>query len=146
MGLGRSTEHNHRWGILECASWGTSPDKAPTIVLLHEGLGCVAMWKDFPQKLGPEQILPIHVQDMGGLIPLRLRALLITCRLRQKHVTKSIGSNWFSTRDLGHSDVANCGLLWCSVSDQRIRGLILMAPHFFTENGTFGNRQGKSSL
>ena len=23
----------------------------PTLVLLHEGLGCVAMWRDFPQQL-----------------------------------------------------------------------------------------------
>ena len=28
---------------LECASWGSLPDKAPTIILLHEGLGSVAM-------------------------------------------------------------------------------------------------------
>ena len=27
------------------------PDQAPTIVMLHEGLGCVALWRDFPQKL-----------------------------------------------------------------------------------------------
>ncbi|MDH3452703.1 MAG: alpha/beta hydrolase, partial [Gammaproteobacteria bacterium] len=23
----------------------------PTLVLLHEGLGCVSMWRDFPQRL-----------------------------------------------------------------------------------------------
>ena len=25
--------------------------KAPTIVMLHEGLGCVALWRDFPARL-----------------------------------------------------------------------------------------------
>ena len=36
---------------LEYACWGPAPDQAPTIVLLHEGLGCVALWRDFPAKL-----------------------------------------------------------------------------------------------
>ncbi|NDH26725.1 MAG: alpha/beta hydrolase, partial [Rhodobacteraceae bacterium] len=51
---------------LECASWGTSPDKAPTIVLLHEGLGCVAMWKDFPQKLALKTGFGVFAYSRAG--------------------------------------------------------------------------------
>ena len=36
---------------LEALAYGPPPDRAPTIVMLHEGLGCVALWRDFPQKL-----------------------------------------------------------------------------------------------
>ncbi|MCB1525430.1 MAG: alpha/beta hydrolase, partial [Rhodoblastus sp.] len=36
---------------LEGAWWGPGPDAAPTLVLLHEGLGCVGLWNDFPAKL-----------------------------------------------------------------------------------------------
>ena len=36
---------------IEAAWHGPAPEKAPTLVLLHEGLGSVAMWKEFPQKL-----------------------------------------------------------------------------------------------
>ena len=36
---------------LETAWWGEGPDTAPTLVLLHEGLGCVALWRDFPDAL-----------------------------------------------------------------------------------------------
>ena len=36
---------------LEAAWWGPPPEAAPTLVLLHEGLGCVAMWRDFPARL-----------------------------------------------------------------------------------------------
>lgn len=36
---------------LEVASWGPPPGEAPTIVMLHEGLGCVALWRDFPEAL-----------------------------------------------------------------------------------------------
>ena len=34
------------------AQWiGPSPDEAPTLIFLHEGLGCVALWRDFPARL-----------------------------------------------------------------------------------------------
>ena len=36
---------------LEAVAYGPPPDQAPTIVMLHEGLGCLALWRDFPQKL-----------------------------------------------------------------------------------------------
>ena len=36
---------------LEYRMIGPKPDAAPTLVLLHEGLGCVGLWGDFPDKL-----------------------------------------------------------------------------------------------
>src|SRR5580658_4105981 len=36
---------------LEAVAHGPAPAEAPTIVMLHEGLGCVALWRDFPAKL-----------------------------------------------------------------------------------------------
>jgi pimeloyl-ACP methyl ester carboxylesterase len=36
---------------VETAWCGPGPDDAPTVVLLHEGLGCVALWRDFPAAL-----------------------------------------------------------------------------------------------
>ena len=36
---------------LEAVAYGPPPDQAPTIVMLHEGLGCIALWRDFPAKL-----------------------------------------------------------------------------------------------
>src|SRR5262245_11665460 len=30
---------------------GPAPEQAPTIVFLHEGLGCAEMWRDFPEKV-----------------------------------------------------------------------------------------------
>src|SRR6202042_2725106 len=36
---------------LEAVAYGPPPGQAPTIVMLHEGLGCLALWRDFPQKL-----------------------------------------------------------------------------------------------
>ena len=36
---------------LEVKWHGRSPEEAPTLVFLHEGLGCVTMWRDFPARL-----------------------------------------------------------------------------------------------
>ena len=36
---------------LEYRMIGPAPDKAPIIVLLHEGLGSAGLWGDFPDKL-----------------------------------------------------------------------------------------------
>ena len=36
---------------LEYACFGPDPSQAPTIVMLHEGLGCVAHWRDAPLQI-----------------------------------------------------------------------------------------------
>jgi pimeloyl-ACP methyl ester carboxylesterase len=36
---------------LEMVWHGPPPNQAPTLVFLHEGLGCAAMWHDFPARL-----------------------------------------------------------------------------------------------
>lgn len=38
-------------GTLETGWWGPGPADAPTLVLLHEGLGSVALWRDVPERL-----------------------------------------------------------------------------------------------
>ena len=36
---------------LEARWLGPPPEMAPTLVFLHEGLGCVELWRDFPERL-----------------------------------------------------------------------------------------------
>jgi pimeloyl-ACP methyl ester carboxylesterase len=40
-----------REGRLETGWWGPGPAETPTLVLLHEGLGSVALWRDVPERL-----------------------------------------------------------------------------------------------
>ncbi len=42
------TVGNHR---LEYVWYGPGPDEAPTLVFLHEGLGSLAMWREFPERV-----------------------------------------------------------------------------------------------
>jgi pimeloyl-ACP methyl ester carboxylesterase len=47
----RATNIKVRGGALEAAWWGPGPAEAPTLVLLHEGLGSVALWREAPERL-----------------------------------------------------------------------------------------------
>ena len=38
-------------GHIEVRCAGPAPQQAPTIILLHEGLGCLSRWRDFPERL-----------------------------------------------------------------------------------------------
>src|SRR5262245_22537328 len=60
---------------LEAAWHGPPPDEAATLVLLHEGLGCVAGWRDFPARLAAATGLGVLVYSRagyGGSDPARL--------------------------------------------------------------------------
>src|SRR4051812_37300718 len=39
---------------LETRWIGPPPEEAPTLVFLHEGLGSVSLWRDFPDRLAAE--------------------------------------------------------------------------------------------
>ncbi len=124
---------------LEYSCHGPAPDAAPTIVMLHEGLGCVALWRDFPARLAARTGWGVFVfsrQGYGQSDPVALPRPLdfmtreATCVL--PGLLDAIGLRRGVL--LGHSDGATIAAIHAgSVSDHRVRGVILMAPHFFTE-------------
>jgi len=124
---------------LEARCYGPSPDEAATIVLLHEGLGCVALWRDFPEQLVEGTGLGVFVYSRagyGGSNPITLPRPLDYMTLEACQVLPQVLDTVGVQRCvlLGHSDGASIAAIHGgSVQDARVRGLILMAPHFFTE-------------
>ena len=51
---------------LEYRMIGPRPDTAPTIVMLHEGLGCVGLWGDFPDRLAAATGAGVFVYSRAG--------------------------------------------------------------------------------
>ena len=51
---------------IEFAWHGAAPEQAPTLVLLHEALGCVAMWRDFPARLAERTGYGVFVYSRPG--------------------------------------------------------------------------------
>ncbi|MDA7965065.1 alpha/beta hydrolase [Ruegeria sp.] len=124
---------------LEYATWGPSPEAAPTLVLLHEGLGCVAMWRDFPARLAAETgfgVLAYSRSGYGQSDPASLPRPLDYMTIEAEQVLPQVLDKTGFRRGvlLGHSDGATIAAIYAgAISDARVRGLILMAPHFFTE-------------
>jgi pimeloyl-ACP methyl ester carboxylesterase len=125
---------------LEYRMIGPRPDEGPTLVLLHEGLGSVGLWGDFPDKLAaatgagvfvysragygksspakiPRPVTFMH-EEARGVLPLLLEAIAFRRGIL-----------------VGHSDGASIAAIYAgSIQDHRVRGLVLIAPHFFTED------------
>jgi pimeloyl-ACP methyl ester carboxylesterase len=124
---------------LETLCWGPAPDRAPTLVMLHEGLGCVALWRDFPQKLAAATGFGAFAYSRAGygqsdpvVLPRSLDYMTREARESLPVVLDAIGFRRGIL--LGHSDGASIAAIYAgSVEDFRVRGLVLMAPHFFTE-------------
>ena len=123
------------------AEWhGPPPDRAPTLVLLHEGLGCVSMWRDFPRALAERTRYGVLVYSRPGYgrsepadRPVALRYMdeeafdVLPAVLDQAEVRKTVL--------VGHSDGASIATIYAGgTQDFRVRGLVLMAPHFFVED------------
>jgi pimeloyl-ACP methyl ester carboxylesterase len=125
---------------LEYRMIGPRPDVAPTIVMLHEGLGCVGLWGDFPAKLQAATGAGILVYSRAGYGRSSAAALprpVTFMHDEAKHVLPRLLDAIGFRRGLllGHSDGASIAAIYAgSVPDHRVRGLILIAAHFFTED------------
>lgn len=126
---------------LEARWWGPAPEVSPSIVLLHEGLGSVSLWQDFPalvaaatgcgvlaySRFGYGQSDPhpppwplTYMHEEAALLP----RVLDVAGIRQCVL-------------LGHSDGASIAAIHAgSRQDFRLRGLALLAPHFCVEEVT----------
>lgn len=51
---------------LETLWQGPGADEAPTLVFLHEGLGCIELWRGFPERLGTALGCGILVYSRAG--------------------------------------------------------------------------------
>ncbi|HBZ67820.1 MAG TPA: alpha/beta hydrolase [Bacteroidales bacterium] len=129
-------------GITVFSRWfGTPSDgqKTPVIVLLHEGLGCTAMWKNFPSQLHNATHLPVFSYDRPGYglsgdlsdsfqegYLEREADQYLPAILRSAGITGSIIL-------LGHSDGATITLMAAANNELKIEGAISMAPHVIIE-------------
>jgi len=124
---------------LEAACYGPSPADAPTMVMLHEGLGCVGLWRDFPKQIAEVTGYGVFVYSRfgyGASEPCDLPRPLDYMTREAVDVLPDILTEIGFRRGilLGHSDGASIAAIYAgSIQDHRVRGLILMAPHFFTE-------------
>src|SRR5437762_1973034 len=125
---------------LEYRMIGQRPEQAPCIVMLHEGLGCVGLWGDFPQALAAATGAGIFVYSRAGYgqsSPVMLpRPLDYMQREALDVLPKLLDAIGFKRGLLlGHSDGASIATIYAGAhQDHRLQGLVLIAPHFIVED------------
>ena len=124
---------------LEYVWHGPPPAAAPTLVFLHEGLGCVAMWRDFPERLAEAVGCGALVYSRAGYGQSDPIALPRPVRFMHEEalVTLPLVLDAFAIRAailVGHSDGGSISIIHAGgTGDPRVHGLILEAPHVFVE-------------
>jgi pimeloyl-ACP methyl ester carboxylesterase len=127
---------------LEVARYGPSPERAPTLVFLHEGLGSVSTWRDFPQRLADACGFGALVYSRAGYgrsspvtLPRPLTYMQDEAKEALPHLLDAEGVR--ACVLVGHSDGASIALVHAGtpLAHSRVRGLLLEAPHVFTESG-----------
>ena len=102
---------------LECRWWGIPGRAGPTLVLLHEGLGCVAMWRDFPARLHARTGLRVFAWSRagyGGSDPAALPRRTDYMHVEGRHgVGAVLGAAGIDDAVLvGHSDGASIAIVY----------------------------------
>ncbi|MGJ7557343.1 alpha/beta fold hydrolase [Variovorax sp. RB3P1] len=133
---------------IECQWIAPERTDAPLIVFLHEGLGSVAMWKDFPAQV-------CEAANARGLVFSRPGYGRSTPRAddetwdvdfmhRQAHEVLPALFAALKLDDekpwlFGHSDGGSISLLYASRFPDKVAGLVVLAPHIFVEDKTVAN-------
>jgi len=110
----------------------------PPLVFLHEGLGCVALWRDFPdvvaRRLGTRALVYSRFGYGGsdGLTAPRTETFMHTEALE---VLPKLLDHFGLERPLliGHSDGASIALIHAATASRPVSGLVLLAPHIVAE-------------
>ena len=112
---------------------------APPIVMLHEGLGSVAMWKDFPHRVAHAANRDVVVYSRAGYgrsapatLPYGVRYMHDEALVALPRLLDACGI--VRPILLGHSDGASIALIHAGASDRPVAGLALMAPHVIVED------------
>ena len=121
---------------LEYRMIGPEPSDAPTIVMLHEGLGSAALWGDFPRSLQAATGMGVFVYSRAGYgasTPVTLPRPLDYMSREALDVLPALLETIGFQRGvlLGHSDGASIAAIYAGgTGDHRVRGVVLIAPHF----------------
>jgi pimeloyl-ACP methyl ester carboxylesterase len=127
---------------LEYRMIGPRPDEAPTLVLLHEGLGSADLWGELPEKLVAATgagVFAYSRQGYGQSGPAALpRPLDYMQHEGARTLPRLLDAIGFRRGLLvGHSDGASIAAVCAgSAQDHRLCGAVLIAPHFIVEDVT----------
>jgi len=110
----------------------------PTLVFLHEGLGSVALWRDFPRKVARRLNAPAVVYSRFGYGESDGLPADRTPRFMHEEALEVLPKLLDELRIeqpvlIGHSDGASIALIHAAAAARPVRGLVCLAPHVLVE-------------
>ncbi|MGM0423574.1 MAG: alpha/beta fold hydrolase [Thermodesulfobacteriota bacterium] len=121
-----------------------NPGQGPVLLFLHEALGCIDMWKGFPEELCQATGLPGVAYDRlghgcssalpGPMGPRSLDYLEKESRVWLPEIIKTLGLE--QVIPIGHSDGGTMALMFAAAKPEQVPCLITEAAHVFVEQVT----------
>ncbi len=127
---------------LEYRLMGPDPQSAPTLVMLHEGLGSADLWGDLPAELAKATgcgVLTYSRAGYGASSPVTVPRPYAFMHDEALTVLPRVLDRFDFRRGLliGASDGASIATIYAGrIEDHRVQGLTLIAPHFIIEDQT----------
>lgn len=126
---------------LEYRDFPATRAEAPTILLLHEGLGCVAMWRKFPEQLAEATGCRVVVWSRAGYGGSEPHGEKRTPRYMHREALEELPAFADALGIeravlVGHSDGGSIALIFAGAFPERVQALAVMAPHEFVEQET----------
>lgn len=114
------------------------PAFAPTMVFLHEGLGSISQWRDFPERIAAATGLPAIVYARYGYGQSDVLQQAFDVDFMHREALESLPELLRALGIerpilIGHSDGASIALIYAG-SGHAVRALVAMAPHVFVED------------
>jgi pimeloyl-ACP methyl ester carboxylesterase len=112
----------------------------PTLIFLHDSLGCIELWRDFPKKLGYETKCNVLIYDRQGYGKsdsfsterkadyLEIEADILNLLIKECKIQHAIL--------FGHSDGGSIALIAAAKYPTSIKGVISEGAHIFVEDIT----------
>ena len=120
-------------------SAGDESSPRTTLVLLHEGLGAASMWRAFPLDIATSTQCDVFAYSRfgyGNSDPCALPRSIDYMHEEAIRILPQILSQLHTSCIvlIGHSDGASIAAIHAGTyPDSRLAGVVMMAPHFFTE-------------
>lgn len=127
------TDDGHRLEVERIAG------RTPTLVFLHEGLGCVARWRDFPRAVAAATDHAALVYSRRGYgqseaAPRPWPLTFMHDEARRELPALLARQGIADVVLIGHSDGASIALVHAAEAGRAVRGVVAMAPHVFVED------------
>jgi pimeloyl-ACP methyl ester carboxylesterase len=117
-------------------------DDNPYLIFLHEGLGCSAMWKDFPDQLCHRTNCPGLLYDRLGYGRSSPLGRSLTVHYLHEYALVELPEIIAATLPdkpfilIGHSDGGSIGLIFAAEKPVHLQAVITEAAHVFVEPET----------